>query len=193
MFIDKRLGVYVALGFCLFLPVAGYGQEVQERMEFEIITVGIRGGINLIPGGIPPGEFEDFQQYEVFGIVGFPGKWEMPWGVEGRYLWYTSAGLIRGAGDEGFTTSFGPGLALTKVAWRLTLEMGTGGVLFSDDTFGDQFFGGKAQFLAHGALSYHFPQNISLGWRFQHFSDATLYQKKNRGIDFHLLELRYGF
>lgn len=90
--------------------------------------MGIRGGINLIPGGIPTGEFEDFQQYEVFGILGFPGKWDMLWGVEGRYLWYTSAGLIRAAGDEGFITTFGPGLALTKLDWNLTLEMGTGGV-----------------------------------------------------------------
>ncbi len=193
MFFNKLFGVFLALGFCLFLSVEGRCQEGKERTEFEIISVGIRGGFNPVPGGIPPGEYEDFQQYEVIGIVGFPGKWEMPWGVEGQYLWYTSAGIIRASGDEGFTTTFGPGLALTKVAWSLTLEMGTGGVLFSDDTYGVQDFGGKAQFLAHGALSYHFPQNISLGWRFQHFSDATLYGRGNRGVDFHLLELRYGF
>lgn len=193
MFIDKRFGAIFTLVFCLFFPVVGFCQEVQEHTEFEIISVGIRGGINLIPGGIPPGEFEDFQQYDVFGIVGFPGKWDMPWGVEGRYLWYTSAGIIRAAGDEGFITTFGPGLALTKLDWNLTLEMGTGGAIVSDHTFGVQNLGGKGQFLAHGALSYHFPQQISLGWRFQHYSDATLYRKKNRGVDFHLLELRYGF
>ncbi len=193
MFLNKLYGVFIALAFCLFPPVEGHCQEGKERTEFEIISVGIRGGFNPVPGGIPPGEYEDFQQYDVFGIVGFPGKWDTLWGVEGRYLWYTSAGIIRAAGDEGFITTFGPGLAFTKLDWNLTLEMGTGGVVVSDDTFGVQDFGGKVQFLAHGALSYHFPQQISLGWRFQHFSDATLYGRGNRGIDFHFLELRYGF
>lgn len=109
----------------------------------------------------------------------------MLWGVEGRYLWYISAGLIRAAGDEGIITTFGPGLALTKLDWNLTLEMGTGGGgIVSEHTFGEQKFGGRGQFLAHGALSYHFPQHISLGWRFLHFSDATFYQKKTAGLVF---------
>ncbi len=193
MFIAKKFCALLFLSLSLFLPEVGHSQEPQKPTEFELISVGIRGGINLIPGGIPPGEYEDFQQYDVFGIVGFPGKWDTLWGVEGRYLWYTSAGVIRAAGDEGFITTFGPGLAFTKLDWDLTLEMGTGGVIVSDDTFGAQDFGGKIQFLAHGALSYHFPQHISLGWRFQHYSDATLYGQGNRGVDFHLLELRYGF
>ncbi len=106
------------------------------------------------------------------------GKWDTLWGLEGRYFWYTSAGVIRAAGDEGLIATFGPGLAFTNVDWNLTLEMGAGGVVVSDDTFGLQDFGGKVQFLAHGALRYHFPQHISLGWRFQHYSDATLYRKK---------------
>lgn len=146
--------------------------------------MGIRGGINLIPGGIPTGEFEDFQQYEVFGILGFPGKWDMLWGVEGRYLWYTSAGLIRAAGDEGFITTFGSWLGFDKVGLESNFGDGNRGGIVSEHTFGEQKFGGRGQFLAHGALSYHFPQHISLGWRFLHFSDATFYQKKTAGLVF---------
>ena len=193
MYKVKQVGLLLALGFSLFSSGVGYSQQHQELTEFEIISVGIRGGINLIPGGIPPGEYEDFQQYEVMGILGFPGKWEMPLGVEGRYLWYTSAGVVRAAGDMGFIATLGPGLALTKWDWNLSLEMGMGAVIVGDETFGEQDFGGPVQILAHGALSYHFPQNISLGWRFQHFSDATIYGHGNRGVDFHLFELRYGF
>jgi hypothetical protein len=87
----------------------------------------------------------------------------------------------------------GPGLAFTKWDWNLTLEFGTGAVFVSDETFGKQDFGGPVQILGHGGVSYHFPEHITLGWRFQHFSDAALYGNDNRGVDFHFLELGYRF
>lgn len=190
MSIGKRLGVLLALGFFLFLPKVGHSQEPKK---LEMISVGIRGGINLDPGGIPPGEKEDFQQYEVFGILGFPGSWEWPRGWEVRYRWYASAGVMKAAGDKGFISSLGPGLGLTKWDWNLTLEIGTGAVFVGDETFGEQDFGGPVQILGHGGVSYHFPEHVTLGWRFQHFSDATIYGTNNRGVDFHFLELSYRF
>lgn len=190
MDIVKKFGVLLTVGFLLFLPEVS---QSQEPKKFEILSVGIRGGLNLDPGGIPPGEKEDFQQYEVLGILGFPGSWEWPRGWEGRYRWYASAGVIKAAGDKGFISTFGPGVAFTKWDWNLTLEFGTGAVFVSDETFGEQDFGGPVQILGHGGVSYHFPQHITLGWRFQHFSDATIYGTDNRGVDFHFLELRYRF
>jgi len=186
----KKICALIFLGGVLFLPQMGHSQEPKK---FEIISVGIRGGFNLDPGGIPPGEKEDFQQYDVFGILGFPGSWEWPRGWEGRYLWYGSAGVIKAAGDKGFIATFGPGLSFTKWEWNLTLEFGTGGVFVGDETFGKQDFGGPLQILGHGGISYAFPAHITLGWRFQHFSDAAIYGTDNRGVDFHFLELRYRF
>ncbi len=178
------------IGLTLFLTTLGHGQEPKK---FEIISLGIRGGINLDGGGIPPGEKEDFQQYDVFGVLGFPGSWEWPSEWEARFRWYASAGVIRAAGDKGFVSTFGPGIAFTQQDWNLSLEFGTGAVYVSDETFGKQDFGGPVQILGHGGISYHFPANITVGWRFQHFSDATIYGKDNRGVDFHFLELSYRF
>ena len=190
MAISHKFCVLMSLGWLLFLPQVGH---TQEPKKLEMISVGIRGGLNLDPGGIPPGEKEDFQQYDVFGILGFPGSWEWPRGWEGRYRWYASAGVIKAAGDKGFIATLGPGLAFTKWDWNLTLEFATGAVFLSKEHFGSQDFGGPVQILGHGGISYHFPAHITLGWRFQHFSDAAIYGTDNRGVDFHFLELRYRF
>ena len=71
MSIGKNLGVFLSLGFFFFLPAVSYGQEPEK---FEIISAGIRVGENL--GGIPPKEKHQFNQYDAFGIFGFPGSWE---------------------------------------------------------------------------------------------------------------------
>ena len=129
MSISHKLCVLMSLGWLLFLPQVSHSQEPKK---LEMISVGIRGGLNLDPGGIPPGEKEDFQQYDVFGILGFPGSWEWPRGWEARYRWYASAGVIKAAGDKGFIATLGPGLAFTKWDWNLTLEFGTGAVYVAD-------------------------------------------------------------
>ena len=188
MFTHNKFCIVLSLGWLLLLPQLSYGQEAKK---FEIISLGVRGGLS--GGGLPPTEKEDFQQYDVFAILGFPGSWEWPKGVEGRYVWYASAGVIKASGDIGFISAFGPGLTFTRRDWNLTMEMGTGAVFVSDETFGSQDFGGPVQILGHGGLTYHFPARVNLGWRFQHFSDATIYGTNNRGVDIHFLELSYRF
>lgn len=188
--IVQKLGTLFTFGFFLLLPVVSHGEEYKK---FEILSVGIRGGANLDYVRVPPGEKEDFQQYDILGILAFPGSWETLWGWEARYLWYASAGVIRAAGDTGFISTFGPGLGFTKWDWNLSLEFGTGVVIVGDETFGKQDFGGPVQILGHGGISYHFPAPITVGWRFQHFSDATIYGTDNRGVDLHFLELSYRF
>ena len=190
MSIVRMLCAFFASGWFFFLPQVSHSQEPKK---FEIISVGIRGGINLDPGGIPPGEKEDFQQYDVFGILGFPGSWEWPRGWEGRYRWYASAGVLNAAGENGFISTFGPGFAFTNWDWNVSVEIGTGAVFISKEHFGRQDFGGPVQILGHGGISYHFPGNMTAGWRFQHFSDAALYGNNNRGVDLHFLELSYRF
>ena len=188
MSIVNKLGALLLSGFFIFLPGVSHSQEPQK---FEIVSAGIRGGYNV--GGIPPGEKHTFQQYDVFAILGFPGSWEWPRGWEARYRWYASAGVLHAAGENGFISTTGPGVMFTKWDWNLTLDFGTGAVLVSKEHFGRQDFGGPVQILGHGGISYHFPGNMTFGWRFQHFSDATLYGNHNLGVDLHLLELGYRF
>ena len=79
MSIVTKLGALMALGLFLSLPQVSHSQDPKK---FEIVSVGVRGGLNLV--GLPPSEKEDFQQYDVFAILGFPGSWEWP---RGCALW----------------------------------------------------------------------------------------------------------
>jgi len=188
MSIAKKLGVFLSLGLFFFLPAVSHGQEPEK---FEIISAGIRVGENL--GGIPPEEKHQFNQYDVFGIFGFPGSWEWPMEWEGRYLWLASAGMLRGGGENGFIFTTSPGVAFTKRDWNVSLEFGTGLAYLSSQHYNEQELGGHVQIIAQGGIFYHFPGNIVGGWRFQHFSDAGLYGSNNRGVDLHFLELSYRF
>ena len=188
MTIVQKLGALLTLGLFLFLPEVSHSLEPKK---FEILSVGIRGGYNLV--GLPPQEKHDFQQYDVFAILGFPGSWEWPRGWEGRYRWYASAGVLHAAGENGFISTTGPGVMFTKWDWNLTLDFGTGAVFVSKEHFGNQDFGGPVQILGHGGIFYHFTRQVVGGWRFQHFSDAGFYGSNNRGVDLHLFELSYRF
>ncbi len=180
------LGPLVALLLTLFVPGLSHGKEL------ELVSIGVRGAVNFQDAGLPPGEKEDFEQFDVFGIIGLPWSREFPSGWEARYRLNGSVGALRGAGEVGFITTLTPGLAFTKKEWRLTFDFGGGGALLSKWEFGRQDMGGPFQFIGHGGISFHLPGNLVAGYRFHHMSDATIYGK-SRGVDFHMLELSYSF
>jgi hypothetical protein len=167
--------------------------ESSHSKEFELTSVGVRGAVNFDGIGFPPSEKEDFEQFEVFGIIGFPGSWEFSTGWEGRYRLNGSVGAIRGAGDIGFITTLSPDLAFTNKEWRVTFDIGGGGALLSKWEFGRQDFGGPFQFVGHGGFSYHLPGNWIVGYRFFHISDGDIYGSDNRGVDLHMLEFSFSF
>jgi hypothetical protein len=160
--------------------------------DFEWTSVGIRGAVNFKDAGLPPGEKVDFEQFDVVGTLGFPGRWEAPWDWQARYQFNTTAGALRGDGETGFIGTMTGGIALTKARWRVTVDIGVGGALLSKWKFPGQNVGGPFQFIGHGGLLFHLPLNLLAGYRFHHMSDATIYGN-NRGVDLHMLEVRYRF
>ena len=160
--------------------------------EFEWTSVGLRGGMNFKDAGLPPGEKVDFEQFDVVGILGFPGVWHGPWDWKARYQLTTTGGALRGNEDVAFIGGMTVGVAVINRRWRTTLDYGLGGVLLSKWKFGRQNVGGPFQFIAHGGLLFHLPGNFLAGYRFHHMSDGTIYGN-NRGVDLHMLEVRYQF
>ncbi|GJL54939.1 MAG: hypothetical protein NPIRA02_20710 [Nitrospirales bacterium] len=148
--------------------------------------------MNFQDAGLPPGEKEDFEQFDVFGIVSLPGQWDFSPDLKSGLRLYGSVGALRGAGDLGFITTVTPGLAVTKKSWKLTFDIAMGGALISDWEYGRQDIGGPFQFIGHLGVSYHLPGNLAVGYRFHHMSDATIYGP-SRGVDFHMLEFSYYF
>jgi hypothetical protein len=160
--------------------------------EVDLLALGVRGGVNFKNAGLPPGEKEDFEQFDVFAIMGLPWQWKSPSGWELRWRLGGSAGALRGAGDVGFITTVTTGPGLTIPDWRLILDGGVGGAFISKWEFGRQDIGGPFQFIAHGGMGVQIIRNIVVGWRFHHMSDATIYGN-SRGVDFHMLEVSYYF
>ncbi len=171
----------------LAFPNTGHTKDI------ELISVGIRAGINSKTLGIPPTEKEDFEQYDAFAVIGLPWRWEFSSEWEIRFRLNVSAGALRAAGDTGFITEVTPGIAFTQPRWNLTFDIGGGSAYLSDYRFGSQNIGGHFQIIGHGGITYHLPWNLSVGWRFHHMSDAGIYGTHNRGVDLHMLELSYRF
>lgn len=176
------------LVFVFILGCSGTGWA----KDIELMAIGIRGGMNFKDAGLPPGEMEDFEQFDAFAIMGLPWEWESPSKWQLRLQVRGSAGALRGAGDTGFITTITPGFALKIPSWRLIFDGGVGGALISKWEFGRQDIGGPFQFIAHGGVGVQLPWNLVVGWRFHHMSDATIYGD-SRGVDFHMLELSYYF
>ncbi len=166
--------------------------EIGWSKDVELVGLGVRAGMNFKNAGLPPGEKEDFEQFDVFAVMGLPWRWESPSGWDARARLGGSAGALRGAGDTGFITTLTGGPALTIPSWRLILDAGVGGALISKWHFGRQDIGGPFQFIAHAGVGVQLPWNLVVGWRFHHMSDAAIYGK-SRGVDFHMIELSYAF
>lgn len=177
----------MTMGCMMVFPGPGHTKEI------ELISIGTRVGINSETLGIPPTEKEDFEQYDVFAVIGLPWRWEYSSGWEIRFRLNVTAGALRAAGDTGFITELSPGIAFTKPSWNLTFDIGGGAAYLSDYEFGKQDIGGPFQIIGHGGITYHLPWDVSIGWRFHHMSDATIYGTDNRGVDLHMLELSYRF
>jgi hypothetical protein len=174
-------------GLMVVFPVLGHTKEI------DLLSVGVRAGVNSRTIGLPPSEKEDFERYDVFAVIGLPWGWEFPSGWDIRFRLNAAAGALRAAGDTGFITELTPGIAFSKPSWRLTFDIGGGWAYLSDYKFGRQNIGGPFQIIGHGGITYHLPWNVSVGWRFHHMSDATIYGTDNRGVDLHMLEVGYRF
>ena len=179
------------LGITVWLTVIFSG--LAHTKETELLSVGIRGGANSETIGIPPTEKEDFEQYDVFAVVGTPWSWDFSSGWDIRFRLNLAAGTLRAAGDSGFIGELSPGIAFSKASWRLTFDIGGGAAYLSQEKYGRQDIGGPVQIIGHGGLTYHLPWNVSVGYRFHHMSDAAIYGSNNRGVDLHMIELSYRF
>ena len=150
------------------------------------IAVGFRAGID------DGNNDEDFEQYEGFVLYDLPWSWSFAsdW-ILGTHL-ELNAGVLDGGGDTAFIGSMGPGLNLKTFESRLAIWGGINPTLISKDTFGDEDFGGSFQFTSHIGISFRPIRPLSIGYRFQHMSNAGIYSH-NPGLNLHMLELAYFF
>ncbi len=184
---------FATLCLILTLALSALASGPSSAEDIHLIGVGPRMGIG---GDSPLGEEqqEDFYLYDVAATFGLPWSWRngSDWGLETRLI--ASAGQLRtGTGESGFIGTLVPGLALDSENWGIAIDVGLGGGLFSNYTFGVQNFGGPFQIVGNMGICFRLYPPLVAGYRFQHFSDAGIYGDGTLGADMHLLELRYRF
>ncbi|HEX2055881.1 MAG TPA: acyloxyacyl hydrolase [Nitrospiraceae bacterium] len=170
---------YVGVGYC---------------DEMALMAVGLRGGIS-VKGESPLGEQmrEDFTGGDVFGLYRLPWSWysKSGWGVGTRLI--TSAGALSALEKVALVSSVTPLLALGTQDGRFTIDAGLGGALISAHRFGRHDLGGPFQFTATAGISIMPFKPLGVGYRFQHYSDGTIYGTETRGVDLHMIELTYRY
>ena len=140
------------------------------------------------------GSFENgnFQQAEAFGGVYLPWQFGSKSGFSLRLRVEASAGFLDSHGDAGFIGTTGPVLELRKGNFPVTLDAGVNLTALSRYNYEDRNLGGWFQFTDHVGLNWHITKHFTVGWRFQHMSNAGIY-KANPGLNQMMLSTSYSF
>ncbi|WP_455243597.1 acyloxyacyl hydrolase [Petrachloros mirabilis] len=181
--------LYVLAAVMLWLAAVSSALAGGLRVE----SLVVRGGMS---GSSPIGEEQRiyFQQADVGATSRLPWEWEAggDWVLGSRIL--GSVGVLRGEEEtNGIVTLVPLNVTLGRKDKLLSIDMGVGGALLTDNKFGQQKFGGAFQFVWTFGVTSRLAGPLGLGYHFQHYSDATLYGSDSRGVDLHLFELIYWF
>jgi len=167
--------------------------SISTAGEVRLESFALRGGFS---GGSPIGEEEQvyFTQADVALTARLPWEWEIGSGWVFRTRLLTSAGVLRGGGENNAVFTFVPlDIRFGRKDELIAIDMGGGGALLSDYKFGSQNFGGPFQFVWTFGITSRFAGPFGAGYHFQHYSDATIYGSQSRGADLHLFEIIYWF
>jgi hypothetical protein len=187
--IGARLCPGILIGLTIFLSATS-AMAGGVRLESLSVRAGLSG--NSVIG---EDQQTDFNQIDLALAARLPWEWRLgssEWVVATRAL--TSAGALRGAGETNGVFTLVPfDVMFGRRDGLISLDMGVGGALITDQKFGDQNFGGPFQFVWTFGATSRFAGPLGVGYHFQHYSDAGMYGEDSRGVDLHLLELIYWF
>ena len=133
---------------------------------------------------------EYFHKYEFFF------NWYLPWAWRPKSGWIIASRLdftgaaLHAAETTGFLGSVGPALAIRKTGWIVGIDLGISPAFLSEDWYGREDLSGHIQFLTHGGISLFPIRNLSIGYEYQHISNADI-QQPNPGLNMHHIEISY--
>jgi hypothetical protein len=169
----------VILFLTLVVPLSSYAANLS------LWEVGTRAGYSFEK------KDHDAQQYDVFLRRELPLSWKLSDNFLVGSRAEASAGILTTRANTGFVGSLGPDVYL-EVAGIARIHGGSRLTLISEQKFGDKNLGGAVQFTTHGGVSFNVGSHLTLGYRFQHISNAHLYEQ-NPGINSNMLEVGFRF
>lgn len=163
-----------------------------HAIELNLQSYSLRARVSekTVLGKVAP---EDFKSYDISANYELPWNRykESKWGFGSRLM--VSAGLLHGANKDAVVVSAVPELTFGTKDGRFVFDMGAGGALISRNRFGIQDFGGTFQFALTAGVTVPLYDNVGIGYRFMHYSDAGLWGNNTTGADFHMVEMSYRF
>lgn len=99
-------------------------------------------------------------------------------------------GVVRDKANSSLLFSMGPTLSIINYKNIFYVSTGLKPGLMTNHIFNNFDLGGTLNFKSHIALNVSPNKKINLGYRFEHISNAGLYEK-NPGVNFHYIEIEY--
>jgi lipid A 3-O-deacylase len=159
-------------------------------------TSGSAGEYNWNRAGIRAG-FTDqsstkyFSKYQAYAAFGLPWKWRSHQGWTLGTFIEINAGIVISEGNA-FVGSIGPGLYLMTPGQGVAIVAGVYPTYLGQSKFGTEDFGETFQFVSEIGVNLDFCRNWTVGYRFQHMSNAGI-ASENPGLNMHMIELGYHF
>jgi Lipid A 3-O-deacylase (PagL) len=156
------------------------------QIEAQEYLAGVRAGTSF------QNDAGNFQQVDVFTGMYLPWLWGSPDGLNLKPRVEASAGWLDNRGDGGFVGTLGPAVEFRKGKFPLTLDGGASLSALSRSDFPDKNLGGWFEFTDHIGLNWHINNNIIVGWRYQHMSNAGIF-RHNPGLNLQMLSFSFAF
>jgi hypothetical protein len=163
----------------LLFSVAGYARA-QDYL------VGVRAGSSFQSNA------GYFREAEVYADRNLPWQWNSYFGLSFKPRVEASAGWLSGGSKDGFVGTLGPVIELREGKFPVTLDGGASPTVLSRYKFNEKDIGGRFEFTDHVGLDWHLTKCFTVGWQYQHMSNAGIY-KHNPGLNLQMLSASYGF
>ncbi|HUA67270.1 MAG TPA: acyloxyacyl hydrolase [Candidatus Saccharimonadales bacterium] len=182
-------------------PESGKGTGLRRMMKFAVTVLllslafhsdaqnylaGVRGGTSFEK------DAGNFQQVDVFAGRYLPWLWGGTNGLNIKPRWEASAGCLHNEGKEAAVGTTGPVFEMRIKNFPLTVEGGVSLSALSRSDFPDRDLGGWFEFTDHAGINWHINKQFTVGWRYQHMSNAGIYAK-NPGLNLQMLSATYNF
>lgn len=160
--------------------------DLSRGETFRPESVGVRGGFSANESS------REFNEAQAFM------NWSLPWSWDLGKKWHLdprldlSVGWLGDNSHDAVIGSVGPSLALGREGLPVALEGGISPTFLSRTHFASKDFEPSVQFTTHVGLRWDFARHWSVGYRFEHMSNAGL-AAHNPGLNMHIFGVSYRF
>jgi len=143
--------------------------------------------------GIDDEEDVDLTGAEIFAAWNTPYAWRPTETSTVSLRVETDAGVLAGDDETGAVFRAGPALAADFDALPLDVSLASAPTFLTEDEYGDAFdLGGNFHLTSSVTATYAIDAHWSVGYRFQHTSNAGL-EDENPGLNMHFLSIRFAY